>query len=163
MRMLGAVAAVAALIVDQATKAWAISALWPPQSPGIGLLPVLDLRLTFNSGISFGPLAESSSGIAWLMVAAILGVVGCLIYWLVTAQSRLQALGLGLVVGGAAGNIADWLRGGAATDFIAVNYQGWSWPTLSIADISAVCGIAVIVLVTLNAHLPASCLRARRQ
>lgn len=51
---LGVLAAVAAFIADQATKAWALSALWPPYSPGMEVLPMLNLRLDFNTGVTFG-------------------------------------------------------------------------------------------------------------
>jgi len=61
MRRCGIVAALVAVVVDQVTKAWALEALWPPYSDGVTLLPVLNLRLGFNTGVTFGIFAESAA------------------------------------------------------------------------------------------------------
>ena len=72
----------AAAAIDQATKAWALDALWPPYSEGITLLPVLNLRLGFNTGVTFGMFAESAAGAVWLLVGIKLAVVAWLLLWL---------------------------------------------------------------------------------
>ncbi|MFC7693944.1 signal peptidase II [Paeniroseomonas aquatica] len=143
---LGLLAAVAAFVADQATKAWALSTLWPPYSCGMGVLPVLNLRLGFNAGVTFGMFRDSAAGAVWVLVAVGLLVVAFLGSWLWRTRSGAEAVGLGLVIGGALGNILDRLRRGAVTDFLDAHYGGWHWPTFNVADIGIVCGGSLLLI-----------------
>lgn len=154
MRRLGLFAAPVAMIADQVTKAWALSGLWPPYSEGIALLPMLNLRLGFNTGVTFGMFAESAAGAVWLLIAMKLAVVAFLLHWLRRATSRTEAVALGLIIGGALGNILDRVRIGAVVDFIDVHYAGWHWPTFNLADVAIVCGVSLLVLGNLSAPAP---------
>jgi len=149
MRRWGILAALVAVVVDQVTKAWALEALWPPYSDGVTLLPVLNLRLGFNTGVTFGIFAESAAGAVWLLVLVKLGVVAFLVHWLRRSTTRPESAALGLIIGGALGNIADRLRLGAVVDFIDAHYAGWHWPTFNMADVAIVCGVGVLILVSL--------------
>lgn len=146
MRRWGVLAALTAAMVDQAAKAWALSALWPPYSDGIAVLPVLNLRLGFNTGVTFGLFRESAADAVWLLVFVKLTVVAMLFWWLWRATSRAEALGAGLVIGGAAGNIIDRVARGAVTDFIDAHYGGWHWPTFNLADVAIVVGVGLLLL-----------------
>ena len=150
LRRFGLIAAPIAASIDQATKAWALDALWPPYSEGITLLPVLNLRLGFNTGVTFGMFAESAAGAVWLLVGIKLAVVAWLLMWLRRAANRTEATAIGLIIGGALGNILDRLRIGAVTDFIDAHYGGWHWPTFNMADVAIVCGVAALILVSLR-------------
>jgi lipoprotein signal peptidase len=151
LRRFGLIAAPIAAVIDQATKAWALDARWPPYSEGITLLPVLNLRLGFNTGVTFGMFAESAAGAVWLLVSIKLAVVAWLLLWLRRAASRIEATAIGLIVGGALGNILDRLRIGAVTDFIDAHFGGWHWPTFNMADAAIVIGVALLVLTGLRA------------
>lgn len=146
MRSMGLCLALAAVLIDQTTKAWALDALWPPYSPGIPVLPGFDLRLGFNIGVTFGLFAQSAAGAVWLLVAVTFAVVVALAVWLWRTHLRLEAFGLGLVIGGACGNIVDRLRLGAVVDFLDLHYAGWHWPTFNLADVAIVCGVAALLL-----------------
>lgn len=161
IRISAMLAVLLALMIDQGTKAWALSVLWPPYSEGIIVLPVLNLRLGFNTGITFGILAESAAGTVWLLVTAKLVVVAFLVRWLWRTNSSLEALALGLVIGGAVGNIADRLRLGAVVDFIDAHYAGWHWPSFNMADAAIVSGVSLILVVSLR-HAPANAPRNAR-
>lgn len=154
LRRFGLIAAPIAAVIDQATKAWALEALWPPYSEGITLLPVLNLRLGFNTGVTFGMFAESAAGAVWLLVGIKLAVVAWLLHWLRRAATRIEATAIGLIVGGALGNILDRLRIGAVTDFIDAHYGGWHWPTFNMADVAIVCGVTLLVLTSFRAPAP---------
>ncbi|MBU8547224.1 signal peptidase II [Roseomonas frigidaquae] len=143
-------AALAAGAVDQATKAWALGALWPPYSEGITVLPVLNLRLGFNTGVTFGMFADSAAGAAWVLVLVTLAITGVLLRWLWRRTSRVEALALGLIIGGALGNAVDRLRIGAVVDFLDAHYAGWHWPTFNMADVAIVCGVALLILAGLR-------------
>ena len=150
-RRFGLVAAPIAAVIDQASKAWALDALWPPYSEGVVLLPVLNLRLGFNTGVTFGMFAESAAGAVWLLVGIKVAIVAWLLHWLWRATSRIEALGIGLIIGGAFGNILDRLRIGAVTDFVDVHYKGWHWPTFNLADVAIVGGVTLLVLFSFRA------------
>ena len=149
-RRWGVAAALLAVVVDQATKAWALAALWPPYSEGIVLLPVLNLRLGFNTGVTFGMFRESAADAVWVLVAIKLGVVALLGWWLWRTRLRAEALGLGLIIGGALGNIIDRIVQGAVTDFVDAHYAGWHWPTFNLADVAIVCGVGLLILASLR-------------
>ena len=65
----------ATLGIDQATKSWALNDLWQRSPDGVALAPFLNLRLGFNSGISFGLFAESAAEAPWLLVVFKVAVV----------------------------------------------------------------------------------------
>lgn len=143
---LGLLAALAAFAVDQSTKAWALDALWPPGSPGIAVLPVLDLRLGFNTGVTFGMFRDSAADAVPVLVGLTLLVVAGTGVWLWRTRSRVDAAGLGLVIGGALGNILDRIRQGAVTDFLDAHHGGWHWPTFNMADVAIVLGVSLLLL-----------------
>lgn len=134
--------AAAWLVLDQLTKWWAEQTL-----PGntIEIVWTLRLRLVTNTGASFS-LGEGMGPIIGLIALA---VVGLLLWTGRSIGTRLGAVGLGLVLGGALGNVldrgfrdGDGLMGGAVIDFIDFRW----WPVFNVADIGVVVG-AVLLLV----------------
>lgn len=127
---------------DQLTKQLILDAFSDP-SRVVPILPFFNLRLGFNSGVSFGLFATDQP----LILAAItLAVVGILFWWLLQAKNIYEIIGVGGVIGGALGNILDRLRIGAVVDFLDLHYGGWHWPTFNIADVFIVSGVALILL-----------------
>ena len=145
MKWSALIAVVVTLGLDQGSKSWALSALWPPYSAGVELLPVLNMRLGFNTGITFGLFAQSAASAVWLLVAMKLVVVAALLVWLVRTTSRMEAVALGLIIGGAIGNIVDRVQLGAVVDFLDAHFQGWHWPTFNMADVAIVCGVGCLL------------------
>ncbi len=143
---LGLGVALIVLIADQVSKWWVVDAL---QQPGVGvieILPVLDLVLLRNAGITFGLFrADSTAGSAVLTIAA-LGVIGGIVTWLIRADRWLMAVALGAIAGGAVGNVIDRVRYGAVVDFIHAHAFGHSWYVFNVADAAIVCGVATLVL-----------------
>lgn len=152
-RQLGLLAAFAALAIDQASKVWALATLWPPYSEGIALLPVLNLQLGFNTGVTFGMFRDTGAEAVWLLILITVAIAAFLLGWLWRTRLRHEAAGLGLVVGGALGNLLDRVRLGAVVDFIDAHYAGWHWPTFNLADVAIVCG--AILLITAGLITPA--------
>lgn len=134
-----------ALALDQVTKFWALESLWPPYSDGIALLPILNLRLGFNTGISFGLFSESAAQAVWLLVALKGIIVLFLTVWLLRTTNAVEAMSLAAIIGGALGNTADRIRHGAVVDFLDLHVSGWHWPTFNIADVAIVCGAAGLI------------------
>jgi signal peptidase II len=145
-RALAVTAAAAAPIVllDQLTKWRALEAL----SDGpIHLFWTLDLRLTFNSGAAF----STAPGLTPFLTAAGVVLVGMLVLMSGSATKTSAAVALGLLLGGAVGNLSDRLfrdHGGAVIDFVDF---GW-WPVFNVADTALVCGAILLVLVNARAE-----------
>ncbi|MEX0429990.1 signal peptidase II [Spiribacter insolitus] len=144
---LGVATAVVVLVADQLTKWMALSALEPYQP--VSLLPVLNLTLAFNAGAAFSFLADGGGWQRWLLSGVAVAVGVYLLIWLrgLDAGKRLEVIGLGLILGGAVGNLVDRLRLGGVIDFIDVHVGGWHWPAFNVADSAITLGV-VAVLVT---------------
>jgi signal peptidase II len=137
-----AAAAAVVLVLDQLTKHWALQAL----SDGpIDLVGSLRLKLTFNDSAAF----SLGGGRTGLIAAFGVVVVAVIIRLGLRAERRLWALGLGVVLGGALGNLVDrafrtgdGLLGGKVVDFIDVQW----WPVFNVADTALWVGIGLLLL-----------------
>ena len=143
-----AAVAAAAIVADQATKSWALEAL-SGRDP-VHVLGSLQLALSFNSGVAFS--LGAGSGLAIVPVALL--VVGVVVYVARNLPGRLAATAVGLVVGGAVGNLVDRLlrdHDGAVVDFIDLQW----WPVFNIADACIVVGGLLLALCSLRRPAPA--------
>lgn len=146
LRTAAGVAAIAvlAIVADQASKTAALAYLSEP--PGrYDIAPFFALRLGFNTGISFGLFQSTFAARPWLLILVQLGIVLALLGMALIAQSRRESAGLGLIVGGAIGNIIDRARNGAVTDFLDVHWRGWHWPTFNVADVAICLGVVLLL------------------
>ena len=152
--LLGLLMAVIVLGCDQASKYWVLNILDLPERGSIAVLPVLNLTMVRNHGITFGLLTADSTLGSVLLAGGALAVVAVLAVWLHRAESRLVAAALGAIAGGAIGNVIDRLRYGAVVDFIHAHVAGWSWYVFNLADAAIVCGVAALVLDGLRGRRP---------
>lgn len=138
--------ALTVLVLDQLTKSWAVDRL--SDGSTIDVIGSLRFNLAFNSGAAF----SQGTGLGpWIALVAI-GVVIALVWTSRSATSRLGAVAIGLVVGGALGNVCDRLLrdgpggflGGAVVDFIDLQW----WPIFNIADSAVVVGGLLLLLST---------------
>lgn len=149
---LGLLALGLVLAADQGSKWWILDGLRLPDLGRVDLLPVLSLTMVWNQGVTFGLF---KAGGAWgpLLLAGVAGVIiVALGVWLRRAESRLVAVSLGAIAGGAVGNVTDRMRFGAVVDFIHLHAGGWSWYVFNVADAAIVCGVAALVLDGLRPH-----------
>ena len=142
---LAAAAAVAAvcIVVDQVTKSWALGALTGREP--IHVIGTLQLALSFNSGVAFS--LGRGSGLSIVPLALVVVVV--VVYVARHLPGRLAATAVGLVVGGAVGNLADRLlrdHDGAVVDFIDLQW----WPVFNVADACIVVGGGLLALCSLR-------------
>jgi signal peptidase II len=147
---LGLLAALVVLVADQASKWWVLNVLGLQDVGQIVLLPVLNLTMVWNRGVTFGLLnGFGSSGHIILAVVA-LAVVVALGFWLRRAENPLTAVAIGAIAGGAVGNVIDRLRFGAVVDFIHAHVgTPWgdiSWYVFNVADAAIVCGVAALII-----------------
>ena len=109
------------------------------------IAPFLDLVLTCNPGVSFGLFNRTGVNSLVFSMAAALITLG-LVFWLGRVRATFLAVAIGLIIGGAIGNVVDRLRFGAVIDFLYFHAGAWYWPAFNLAD-SAIClGVAAMLL-----------------
>jgi len=143
---LGLGIAVLTLFLDQASK-WAIltQVMVPPRV--IEVLPVFNLVLTFNQGVSFGLFSGEADWQPYLLSALALVISIGLFTWLARQPSVHLAVAVGLIAGGAIGNVIDRLRIAAVVDFLDFHWGDWHWPAFNLADSAITLGVVCILLV----------------
>ncbi len=143
---LGLVSLVVVLAADQASKWWILEGLKLPTLGRVDLVPTLSLTMVWNPGVTFGLFRAGGGGGAFLLVAVAIAIVVALGVWLRRAENPLVAVALGMIAGGAVGNVTDRLRFGAVVDFIHFHVGAWSWYVFNVADAAIVCGVVALVL-----------------
>jgi signal peptidase II len=138
-------------IADQLTKIWARATL-PTTEQGWGM-PVSvienlwDWRLSENPGAAFGMFGGTTGARVFLSIIGVVAVIA--IVWMVKKaredQKRLL-VALGLVAGGAVGNLIDRVAFGVVTDFVVWRYHDTEWPTFNIADVALVVGVGLLFI-----------------
>lgn len=139
------VTAIVVLVIDQLTK-WLILDLVMIPPRVISVLPFLNLRLGFNTGVSFSLFSESLAQAVWLVVLVKLGIVLLLLWWAARVLKWSEGMALGLVIGGALGNIIDRMRLGGVVDFLDLYYGEWRWPTFNMADVAITAGVGILLV-----------------
>jgi signal peptidase II len=143
----GLITATVVVVMDQLSKA-AILALFAGRFFGDRdtITSFFNLALTYNRGISFG-LFNGDGGVNALVFSfAAAAIIAVLLYWLSRAASGFLAVAIGLIIGGAVGNVIDRLRFGAVVDFLDFHIGSVHWPAFNLAD-SAICiGVAAMLL-----------------
>ncbi len=146
---LGLATAVVLAVLDQISKLWLIFVFDLGSRGLVPVLPWVDLVLTWNPGISYGLFPQHTVLGRWLLLAVQAAAVLCLSIWMLRATSRLTVLALGLIVGGAVGNIIDRFAYGAVADFVYfhADFGTWEfrWYVFNLADAAVVAGVIGLV------------------
>lgn len=148
----GIVIAALVLALDQALKAWMLYVYDIIARAPVKILPFFDLVMVWNVGISFGMLAHGTLLSALLLALLALAITAWLIIWLGQADRLATVLGLGLVIGGAIGNVFDRMRFGAVADFFSFHWHGYAWPAFNIADAAICIGVALLLWESMLQH-----------
>jgi signal peptidase II len=125
------------VVLDQAAKALVEDHLVPGQH--VDAIGAIGLTLSHNSGVAFGLAAGGGTGLV-LLTAVALGVV-CFLFARNPTRPGMW-VAVGLLAGGALGNLADRIRADAVTDYIAIG----SWPYFNLADVSVTVGVLLLAL-----------------
>jgi signal peptidase II len=143
--------AVAAIVgvLDQASKLWLLFVYELGSRGPVSVTPFFDLVLTWNTGISYGLLQQDGPLGQWALLILKVVAVALLWIWLARTPSRLTALALGLIMGGAVGNAIDRMAYGAVADFalfyIRTPTWNFNWYVFNLADVAIVAGVAVLL------------------
>jgi signal peptidase II len=142
---LGLATALVTFVVDQGHKWWMLGPFDIAARQPVRVMPFLDLVLTWNTGISYGWLAQETDTGRWALIVLSLLITGALWLWLAQARRPLVAVALGLVIGGALANAMDRIFHGAVADFFLLHGFGFSWYVFNIADVAIVAGVGFLL------------------
>lgn len=137
--------AVLVIALDQASKYWVLSVLRLPQLFSTPVIGPFHLTMVWNPGVSFGLLQMDHRLVRWVLAAFSVGVAVLLAAWVRKATRPLFANALGLIIGGAIGNVIDRIRFGAVVDFLDVSRLHFPW-VFNVADAAINVGIACLLL-----------------
>lgn len=138
----------AVVVLDQITKVVALSRL--VLGVPVSLIDnLLALTLVMNPGLAFGLLGGLPR--TWRWTVAAVSVVALIVLVRVAlrvlpAGGRVGGVAIGLVFGGALGNLIDRARFGAVVDFVDVHWHAWHWPAFNVADSAITVGAGILIL-----------------
>jgi len=114
----------------------------------IELTSWLNMTLAHNYGAAFSFLSDAGGWQRWLFTGLASVVTVVLVVWMfrLTPREKMTAAALGLIIGGAVGNLIDRINHGYVVDFIDVYYQGWHWPAFNLADSAITCGVVLLLI-----------------
>lgn len=134
------------VVLDQLSKYWILDIVHLPDRSPVRVLPVFQLTMVWNAGVSFGMLRADSPVGRWLLVAFALAIVSALVIWARRITRPLLALAVGLMLGGALGNnLIDRVRYGAVADFLDFHALYFPW-VFNVADSAITVGVALLLL-----------------
>lgn len=150
---LGFVIAALVLVADQISKWLMLARVFDLPAPitlqswhpPIVITDFFNLVMVWNRGVSFGLLDGSSDAMRWVLVALALTISVVLAVWLRRTPDRLTAISVGLILGGAIGNVIDRVRFGAVADFLDFHVAGWHWPAFNLADSGITVGVVLLL------------------
>src|SRR6201995_526776 len=145
----GIIAAVATLLIDQASKLWLLYVFDLGHRGRVQITPFFDLELAWNIGISFGWLQNDSQFVQFALMAVKAIAVIALAIWMARSRTWLAITALGLIIGGAIGNAIDRLAYGAVVDFalfhVEIAGHVYNWYIFNLADVAIVVGVAALL------------------
>lgn len=134
--------AIATAVIDQAHKVWMISVYDIAARGRVTVTPFLDLVYVLNTGISYSLFSLAGFGGQLLLTSiAVVAVLGLAVWLARGVETRLVAISVGLIMGGAVGNAIDRMRLGGVADFFSLHAFGFYWYVFNIADVAIVLGV----------------------
>jgi signal peptidase II len=137
------------IVADQVSKWWVLDVFHLHEKGQAPVLPFFDLTYVENRGVSFG-LFRSPDGqetIRWILAGFSAVVVVILMAWVLKARRNWTAVSIGLIMGGAVGNLIDRVRFGHVTDFLDFSKLHFPW-VFNVADAAINIGIAILLVET---------------
>lgn len=133
------------LILDQISKYWVLEIIHLPERGGIDVLPFFRLTFVGNIGVSMGMLQADSDLGRWLLTFITAGIALAVALWLRREKNPVDVAALGLVLGGAIGNILDRVRFGYVVDFLHFFWEQTSFWVFNLADAAITLGVILLL------------------
>lgn len=132
--------------VDRAVKAWMTGAIMLQERGVIDLLPFFDLRYAENYGVSYGMFTATSLEMRLGLIAVTALIATGVFIWMLRENARGDILGLGMVLGGALGNIYDRLTFGYVIDYADLHIGAWRpFQIFNLADVAITFGVLILL------------------
>lgn len=146
LNRLGLSAAAIAVTLDQLSKYWLLDVFDMPEKGRVYVTPFFDLVMAWNRGVSFSMFAADTDLMRWVLVGLTSMIAIVVVIWLSRIDEPWASLGLGLVLGGALGNIYDRVQFGAVADFFHFHWAEWYFPAFNIADSAITIGVGLLLV-----------------
>ena len=145
-RRVGLTTMLVAFVVDQAIKWLVVGPLGITEYDERPLLPVFKLQNVHNHGVSLGFLRADGAASTWLLVGMTGAIAIAVLVWMWRERNRIDQLALGLIAGGAIGNILDRVRLGYVQDYANLHFGDWSpFLTFNLADTAITVGVLILL------------------
>ena len=145
MKRLGYGLAAAVFFIDQVVKHWILAIVRLPEKGFIEVLPFFRLTFVGNIGVSMGMFRANSDMARWFLVAVTAAIAGAVAVWIAREKQRWDVVALGLVLGGALGNIVDRVRFGYVVDFLHFFWGTHSFWVFNVADAAITGGVLLLL------------------
>ncbi len=147
LRALGFSLAATVFVIDQIVKYWIVSGVGLRERGFVDVLPFMNLVWVENTGVSLGMFNGGTDMTRWLLVLATGGISVAVALWLWRERNRVDVVALGLVLGGALGNILDRIRFGYVVDFIHAFWGTHEFKyVFNVADAAITLGVGLLLL-----------------
>ena len=141
-------------VLDQLVKYWVTEVLDLPARGVIPVLPFFELTWVGNPGVSMGLFRAETVAGKWLLVAVTLAIAGGVAWGIAREANRIDVAALGLVLGGAVGNIVDRVRFGHVVDFLDLFWRDHHFYVFNVADAAITVGVSLLLLRSILAPRP---------
>ncbi len=141
----GLIVAAVVVVLDQLSKYWVLNCVLATNSL-MKITSFFNVVNAWNTGVSFSMFSSNGSWGTIVLCVLALAIVAMLLWWLKKEKSLFMQIALGMVIGGALGNVIDRIRIGAVFDFLDFHISGYHWPAFNVAD-SAICVGAVLIFI----------------
>lgn len=134
------------IVADQLSKHWILFVYDLPSRFSVPITGPFSLTMVWNRGVSFGLFRADADLVRWLLAGFSVIVAIVLAVWTRKAERPFMAVGLGLVIGGALGNVIDRIRFGAVADFLDFQRLGFFPWVFNVADSAITIGVVFLLL-----------------
>ncbi len=145
MKLAAYLLAMMVFVVDQLVKYWVVFKFQLETRVSVPVLPFFSLTWVENRGVSMGMLTADTETGRWMLVGMTALIAVVVAVWIRRERHWPEALALGLVLGGALGNIVDRVRVGFVIDFIHLHAGPWSFYVFNVADAAITVGVAILL------------------
>lgn len=147
-RSIGLMVALLVFLIDQGTKYYVTGplGLWY-EGASVTVLPFFDIRYVQNIGVSLGLMKANSEAMRWMLVALTGAIAGGVVWWMLRERKLGDVVALGMVLGGALGNILDRTRLGFVVDFADLHFGEWRpFLVFNVADAAITIGVLILLV-----------------
>ena len=141
----GVVAAIVALVLDQAAKLWLLDSFDIARRGAVAITPFFDLVLAWNTGISYGWFQNEGPLGQVVLIGVKAAAVVVMAVWMARSRTLVATASLGMIIGGAIGNAIDRFVYGAVVDYalfhVQIGEKTYNWYVFNLADVAIVAGV----------------------